>query len=191
MAAGFPGAVQAKDDETVLFSWCEWPSREVYQSGLARMMADPRFEEMGEMPFDGQRMIFAGFESEIDDGNGARPGYVDGFVIPVAPDRKQAYFDMARQAAAVFRDHGATRVVEAWGDDIRAGKVTDFFRAAHAKDGENVVFSWVEWPDKGARDAGSKKVMEDERMKTPPADMPFDPKRMIFGGFAPILDQDQ
>jgi uncharacterized protein YbaA (DUF1428 family) len=183
----FRTAVQAKDDETVLFSWCEWPSREVYQSGMQRMMADPDMEKMGEMPFDGQRMIFAGFAPEIDDGGGATPGYIDGFLIPVAPDKKQAYFDMARRIAPDFLHNGATRLVEAWGDDVPAGKVTDFFRATHARDGENIVFSWLEWPDKATRDAGMAKIRGG--MGVPPAGMPFDGQRMIFGGFAPILDQ--
>ncbi|WP_443025535.1 DUF1428 domain-containing protein [Sphingomonas sp. PB4P5] len=181
----FRTAVQAKDDETVLFSWCEWPSREVYQAGMKRMMEDPRMAEMGEMPFDGRRMIFAGFAPEIDTGPGGATGYVDGFLIPVAPDKKQAYFDMARHVAPAFLENGATRLVEAWGDDVPAGEVTDFFRAVHATEGENVVFSWVEWPDKAIRDAGMKQVAQ----QTPPTDMPFDGQRMIFGGFAPILDR--
>lgn len=178
-------AVQAKEDETVLFSWCEWPSRETYQSGMQRVIEDPRMHELGEMPFDGQRMIFGGFAPEIDEGPGGTPGYVDGYLIPVAPDKKQAYFDMARRVAPAFLDNGATRLVEAWGDDVPSGKITDFFRAVHATDGENVVFAWVEWPDKAVRDAGMKQVAQ----AAPPSDMPFDGQRMIFGGFAPILDR--
>ncbi|MEG3087747.1 DUF1428 domain-containing protein [Sphingomonas sp. PB4P5] len=130
-------------------------------------------------------MIFAGFAPEIDTGPGGATGYVDGFLIPVAPDKKQAYFDMARHVAPAFLENGATRLVEAWGDDVPAGEVTDFFRAVHATEGENVVFSWVEWPDKAIRDAGMKQVAQ----QTPPTDMPFDGQRMIFGGFAPILDR--
>ena len=181
----FRTAVQAQDDEAVLFSWVEWPSAAAYKSGMQRMMEDPRMAEMGEMPFDGRRMIYAGFQPEMDDGPGGATAYVDGFLIPVAPDRKDAYFDMARQVAPAFLGNGATRLVEAWGDDVPAGKVTDFYRAVHAADGENVVFSWVEWPDKATRDAGMKQVSQ----AIPPADVPFDGKRMIFGGFAPILDQ--
>ncbi|MEN2786241.1 DUF1428 domain-containing protein [Sphingomonas qilianensis] len=125
----------------------------------------------------------------MDDGPRGATGYVDGFLIPVLPDRKEAYFAMARKASPMFQEHGATRIVEAWGDDVPAGQVTDFYRAVHAEDRENIVFSWVEWPDKTARDAGMKRITADERMKTPPAEMPFDGKRMIFGGFTPILDQ--
>ena len=95
---------------------------------------------------------------------------------------------MAAKAAAVFKEYGATRVVEAWGDDVPDGKVTDFRRAVKAEEGENVVFSWIEWPSKEARDAGWEKVMADERMKPDRDNMPFDGKRMFWGGFAPILD---
>ena len=114
--------------------------------------------------------------------------YVDGFVIPVPANGKQAYLDMATKAAPIFRQHGATRVVECWGDDVPDGKVTDFKGAVKAEEGETVVFSWVEWPSKEARDAGMAKVMADTSMQ--PGDvMPFDGKRLIYGGFAIMLDQ--
>jgi uncharacterized protein YbaA (DUF1428 family) len=114
--------------------------------------------------------------------------YVDGFVVPVPSNGKQAYLDMAAKAAPIFKENGATRVVECWGDNVPDGKVTDFKGAVKANEGETVVFSWIEWPSKEVRDAGMEKVMKDERMQ-PGGDMPFDGKRMIFGGFAPILDQ--
>lgn len=114
--------------------------------------------------------------------------YVDGFVIPVPANGKQAYLDMAAKAAPIFHEHGATRVVECWGDDVPDGKVTDFRGAVKAEEGENVVFSWIEWPSKEVRDAGMAKVMADARMQ-PDGAMPFDGKRMIYGGFAPMLDQ--
>lgn len=184
----FKGAVLAKDDEVVLFSWVEFADRATCDAAGERMMSDPRMAELGEMPFDGTRMIWAGFESVVDEGPGGMMGYIDGFLIPVPADGKDAYLDLARKAAPVFLNHGATRVVEAWGDNVPDGKVTDFRRATHAKDGETIVFCWVEWPSKAARTTGMEKVMQDERMKTPPADMPFDGSRMIYGGFAPILD---
>jgi uncharacterized protein YbaA (DUF1428 family) len=185
----FARAVQATADETVVFSWFEYPNRAARDAANAAMMADPRMEAMGaSMPFDGARMIYAGFQAEVEDGIASGTAYVDGFVLPVSPAKKEAYFDMARKASTVFRDHGALRVVEAWGDDVPTGKVTDYARAAHAAGDEVVVFSWVEWPSKEVRDAGMKAVMSDERMKTAPADMPFDGKRMIYGGFATILD---
>jgi len=114
--------------------------------------------------------------------------YVDGFVIPVPAGGKQAYLDMATKAAPIFKEYGAIRVVECWGDDVPDGKVTDFKGAVKASEGENIVFSWIEWPSKEIRDAGMAKVMTDERMH-PDGDMPFDGKRMIYGGFAPMLDQ--
>ena len=109
--------------------------------------------------------------------------YFDGFVIAVPTANKQAFIDHARQFDPMFLEFGATRVVEGWGDDVPHGKVTDFFRAVAAKDDETVVFSWVEWPDKATRDAGVKKMMEDPRMDPNATPMPFDGKRMIFGGF--------
>jgi uncharacterized protein YbaA (DUF1428 family) len=113
--------------------------------------------------------------------------YVDGYLIAVPRANKAAYLRLATEMAALFREHGALRVVECWGDDVPHGKQTDFFRAVAATDDEVVVFSWIEWPSKAARDVGSKKAMQDPRMKM--ADpIPFDGKRMIFGGFAPILD---
>ena len=114
--------------------------------------------------------------------------YVDGFVIPVPANGKQAYLDMAAKAAPIFHEHGAIRVVECWGDDVPDGKVTDFKGAVKAEEGENIVFSWIEWPSKEVRDAGMAKVMADTRMH-PDGAMPFDGKRMIYGGFAPMLDQ--
>lgn len=113
--------------------------------------------------------------------------YVDGFVIPVPSSKKEAFREAAAKMAPVFIEHGAMRVVECWGDDVPDGKVTDFRRAVQADTGEVVVFSWIVWPSKAARDEGNRKVMADPRMQ-PGADMPFDGRRMIFGGFAPILD---
>lgn len=113
--------------------------------------------------------------------------YIDGFLVPVPTANKDAYRAMAEKSLPIFKEYGATRVVEAWGDDIPDGKVTDFRRAVNAVDGENTVFSWIEWPDKATRDEGMKKFMEDPRLKDMP-EMPFDGQRMIFGGFAPILD---
>ena len=184
----FKGAVQAKPDETVVFSWFEYPDKATRDDANEKMMSDPRMKAMGAaMPFDGQRMIFGGFDSIVDDRAEGTMGYADGYILPVPDGNRDAYRAMAAKASQVFRDHGATRVVEAWGDDVPVGKITDYARAAHKQDGETVVFSWVEWPDKATRMAGWEKIMADERMK-PDGDMPFDGKRMIYGGFAPIVE---
>jgi uncharacterized protein YbaA (DUF1428 family) len=113
--------------------------------------------------------------------------YVDGFVIPVRAADRQKYIELARSMAKVFKEFGATRVVECWGDDVPDGKVTDFRRAVKAEEGESVVFSWVEYPSKEVRDAANAKLKTDTRMKDVP--MPFDGKRMIFGGFAAFIDE--
>jgi len=115
--------------------------------------------------------------------------YIDGFVIPVPIEKKQAYRDMAAQAAPFFMEYGALRIVECWGDNIPDGKVTDFKGAVKAEPGENIVFSWIVWPSKEVRDEAEKKMMADPRMK-PPADMPFDGKRLIMGGFQILFDTD-
>lgn len=111
--------------------------------------------------------------------------YIDGFVAPA--NNKQAYLDMATQAAPIFIEHGALQVVESFGHDIPRGEVTDFYMALKAEEGETPVFSWIIWPDKATRDAGWEKVMADERMK-PPVGMPFDGKRMFWGGFETVVD---
>jgi uncharacterized protein YbaA (DUF1428 family) len=186
----FRGAVKAEEGEEIVFSWLEYPSKEARDAAHAKMMADPRMEEMGaSMPFDGKRMIFGGFETMVEAGTPGGGGYVDGFVCPVQPGNKDAYRAMAEKASGIFQEHGALRVVEGWGDDVPDGKLTDFRKAVKAQDGENVVFSWIEWPSKEVRDEGWKKVMADERMQPGEGGMPFDGKRMFWGGFAPILDR--
>lgn len=115
--------------------------------------------------------------------------YIDGFVIPVPAGNRQKYKDLASQAAPIFIEHGALRVVECWGDDIKPGKTNDFNTAVIAEEGEEVVFSWIEWPDRETRDAGSAKVMADERMRPPEGqEMPFSGARLIYGGFAVMVD---
>ncbi len=112
--------------------------------------------------------------------------YIDGFVIPVFQGKKEAYREMAAKAAPIFQEYGA-QIVEAWEDDVPDGKVTDFRRAVQAQEGESIVFSWIVWPSREARDQGNKKVMADPRMQPTGGDVPFDMKRMIFGGFQPIV----
>jgi len=185
----FYGAVQAKEDETVVFSWFEYPDRATRDAANEKMMSDPRMEEMGaQMPFDGQRMIFSGFDSFVDVKGEGTSAYVDGFVLPVPEEKREAYRDMAAKAAAKFKEYGAIRVVEAWGDDVREGKVTDFRKAVKAEAGENVVFSWIEWPDKAVRDSAWERLMADPGMQPDKENMPFDGMRMFWGGFTSIVD---
>ena len=112
--------------------------------------------------------------------------YIDGFVIAVPHANREQFIGYARAFDPIFMEFGAIRVVECWGDNVPDGKLTDFRRAVQAKEDESVVFSWVEWPDKATRDAGMGKLMKDPRMDAA-TDMPFDGKRMIFGGFAPVV----
>ncbi|MBD2836337.1 DUF1428 domain-containing protein [Pseudomonas sp. JM0905a] len=113
--------------------------------------------------------------------------YVDGFLVPVPTTSREAYRKVAEMAAGVFKECGALSVVECWGDDVPEGKVTSFPMAVKLKEGETVVFSWITWPSKQARDAGMKKAMEDPRMQPSPETMPFDGQRMIFGGFEVLV----
>ena len=183
----FRKAVDAKPDEKVVFSWFEYPNRAARDATNEKMMSDERMKEMGaDMPFDGKRMIFSGFDAIVEEGEGGG-GYADGFVVPVTEGKKDAYQQLAAKMATKFREHGATRVVEAFGDDVSHGEVTDFYRAVKAEDGEGIVFSFIEWPDKQTRDEAWAKIMSDESMK-PEGEMPFNMQRMFWGGFDKILD---
>lgn len=113
--------------------------------------------------------------------------YVDGFVIAVPKANKDLFIEHAKKGDAVFMEYGATRILECWGDDVPKGEQTDFYRAVNAKDDEAVLFSWVEWPDKTVRDQARPKVMADPRMKPENNPMPFDGKRLIYGGFQPVV----
>jgi uncharacterized protein YbaA (DUF1428 family) len=114
--------------------------------------------------------------------------YVDGMVVPVPAGNKQAFSDMAKQAAAVFVDHGAVSVTDCWGDDVKDGKLTSLPMAVKLEPGEVVVFSWIRWPSKEVRDAGFAKAMADPRLAMDPAKFPFDGRRMIFGGFEVLTE---
>lgn len=116
--------------------------------------------------------------------------YIDGLVIPVAADQREAYREAAARAAPAFLEQGALQIIECWGDDVPHGEQTDFYRAVDARAGETIVFSWVVWPSREARDAGNKKALADPRMQPRPG-APFDLKRLIFGGFTPILESGE
>jgi uncharacterized protein YbaA (DUF1428 family) len=118
--------------------------------------------------------------------------YIDGFVIAVPKANKQKFIDHANNADSMFMEMGAIRVLECWADDVPEGKTTDFRMAVKAEADEDVIFSWIEWPDKETRDKAYA-VMMDPDFKDPRMDpvnnpMPFDGKRMIWGGFAPVVD---
>lgn len=114
--------------------------------------------------------------------------YVQGFLLAVPGDKKDAYRDMAEKAAAKFAEYGITELVENWEEDVADGKVTDFRRATKAKEGEKIVFSWVIWPDKATADEAHQKMSEDPFWtEDVMAEMPFDGMRMMWGGFTPLV----
>lgn len=115
--------------------------------------------------------------------------YVDGFVVAVPAENKEAYKAMAAKAAPLFKEFGALRIVECWADDVPDGELTDFRMAVKAGEHEEVVFSWIEYPSREVRDEANRKLMADPRMKEFGDSMPFDGKRMIYGGFSPLIDE--
>jgi uncharacterized protein YbaA (DUF1428 family) len=114
--------------------------------------------------------------------------YVDGFVAAVPAVNRELYRKHAQAAAAVFKEHGALRVVECWGDDVPEGKLTSFPMAVKRKEDETVVFSWITWPSRQVRDEAMKKVMADQRMRPDANPMPFDGQRLIYGGFEVLFE---
>ncbi len=113
--------------------------------------------------------------------------YVDGFVLAVTTAKREIYTKFAEEACEIFKEYGALQIVECWGDDVPDGELTSFPMAVKCKQDETVVFSWIVWPSRAARDEANKKAMDDSRMQAM-KDMPFDGKRMIFGGFETIVD---
>lgn len=113
--------------------------------------------------------------------------YINGFIIPVPAEKKDEYREIAEKFWEIAKDFGALQQMEAWEADVPDGKVTDFRRAVNLEEGEKVVFSWVTWPDKATADASHEKMMSDPRMKEFGETMPFDGKRMVFGGFDPLV----
>ncbi len=182
----FHKAVDAKSGENVVFAWFEYPDRQARDSANERMMSNSKMMEMStNVPFDAKRMILGGFKAVVEEGS---PGgrYVDGIVVPVPADKGDQYARLAQANAKVFREFGATRVIETLGDDVPHGQVTDFHRAVKAEPGETIAFSFIEWPDKTARDQAWQKIMQDERMQH--GGGLFDGKRMFWGGFEVVID---
>ncbi|MEE4117799.1 MAG: DUF1428 domain-containing protein [Paracoccaceae bacterium] len=113
--------------------------------------------------------------------------YVDGFIAAVPTANRDAYRAHAEAAWPLFRDLGATAMWECWGDDVPEGEVKSFRMAVKAAEDETVVFSWTLWPDKATRDAGWTRMMSDPAFAEAMGEMPFDGKRMVYGGFAPLV----
>ena len=180
-------AVKAEAGETVVFSWITWPSKEARNAGNDAAMKDARFAEMmGNNVFDAKRMIYGGFELMLETGARSDFGYIEAYLIPVPEAKKADYHKQAVDSAPIFLDLGATRIVESWSDDVPHGETTDFYRAVQAREGESIVFSWMEYPSKAARDAANAKMMDDPRFEAL-GEMPFDGKRMMFSGFVPVV----
>jgi uncharacterized protein YbaA (DUF1428 family) len=118
-----------------------------------------------------------------------RMSYIDGFAAAVPTANREKYRKHAEEAAKVFKEYGALKVVECWGDDIPDGQVTSFPMAVKRQDDETVVLSWVLWPSKEARKAAWEKIMSDPRMQPDRNQMPFDGKRLIYGGFELLLER--
>jgi len=114
--------------------------------------------------------------------------YVDGYVAAVPTAGREKYLRFAKEAAAAFKKNGALQVVECWGDDVPEGKLTSFTMAVQRKPDETVIFSWIVWPSKSVRDEGLKKVMADPHFSPETNPMPFDGKRLIYGGFEVLVD---
>ncbi|MFN3525715.1 MAG: DUF1428 domain-containing protein [Paracoccus sp. (in: a-proteobacteria)] len=181
----FYGAVDAKDDEAIVFSWIEWPDKAAADAAWEKMQNDPEMAQMPEMPFDGSRMIFGGFSPLLQAGSPDAAGYYQGFILAVPDQNKTAYIDLAQMAWSMFEKAGATGTVEAWGDDVPHGKQTDFYRAAKAQQTEVPVISWIAWPDRATCDAAAN-AMQAADMDM--GEMPFDGMRMMWAGFDPLFD---
>ena len=115
--------------------------------------------------------------------------YVDGFVVAVPKEKKEDYIRHAIEAAKVFKECGALNLVECWGDDVPDGEITSFPLAVKCEENEVVCFSWIMWASKQVREKGMEKAMEDPRLSPDINPMPFDGRRMIFGGFEIIVNE--
>ena len=201
----FYGAVAAREDEGITFSWIEWPDKATADASWQKMGDDPAMKALPEMPFDGKRMVFGGFSpiysareqageqagerigSQTATGPGA--GYYQGFLLAVPAKNKAPYVDMAGEGWKMFAKGGALSMIETWGEDVPRGEVTDFYRATKAEEGEVPVFSWAAWPDRATCDAAAK-AMEADWGDMDTSQMPFDGMRMMWGGFEPLFDSE-
>lgn len=184
-------AVNARDDESVVFSWIEWPDKATADACWQRMMNDPAAAALPDMPFDGSRMIFGGFEPVFEGGTDRGAGYFQGFTLAVPEQNRATYVKMAREAwEEMFRSRQCLGIVECWGVDVPHGNLTDFYRATSAVAGEVPMFSWTAWSDRATCDAAARS-MEAEMEGQEFPEMPFDGARMMWGGFEPVFDSDR
>ena len=183
----FYGAVDAKEDEAIVFSWIEWPDRATSDAAWEKMMDDPAMAALDEMPFDGSRLIYGGFAPVYEGGTRDAAGYYQGFLLAVPEKNKLPYVEMADMGWKHFEKYSAIGMIEGWGEYVPKGKATDFYRATKAEDGEVPIFSWVTWPDRATCDAAAK-AMEAEMSDYDMSDMPFDGMRMMWAGFEPLFD---
>ncbi len=183
----FHRAVAASDDESVVFSWIEWPDKATADAAWRQMESDPAMQQMPEMPFDGKRMIFGGFTPVFERGAHTGANYCQGFTLAVPQEKKAAYVAMAEKGWDLLSGNGALGLIENWGEDVPRGKQTDFYRATKCEDHEVPVFSWIAWPDRATCDAAAK-VMQEDSGDMDMSDMPFDGMRMMWAGFAPVFD---
>lgn len=185
----FYRAVAAKENEVIVYSFQVFPDKATADAANEKMSSDAEMADFGDrMPFDGTRMIYGGFEVLSELTGAGVTSYLEGSVIAVPNDQRDAYAAHADTLSKLFVEHGAVRSVNAWGDLVPDGKVTDFKRAVAAKPDEAVVFSWIEWPSKQVRDTAWGKLIKDPRLQQPANGLAFDEGRRIYGSFIPILD---
>ena len=183
----FHRAVEAGEDETVVFSWIAWPDRATCDAAWQAMDEDGSMASLPEMPFDGSRMIYGGFAPVLEAGQTMGSGYYQGFALAVPAENRAVYSDTTRQGWETFGGYGAGGVVEAWGEDVPRGRRTDFYRATKAIEGEVPAFSWIAWPDRATCDWANE-AMQAAGADQDFTELPFDGKRMMWAGFEPIFD---
>lgn len=189
----FLRAVQAGDDEAVVFAWVEFPDKATSDAAWADIMQNPdeMAHAMGDAQYDGKRMIFGGFDAFVADGSD-KGGYYTGFLTPVPQANKAAFASMAKSAwEEEFQPRGCLGNYESWGADVPRGKLTDMYRAVDAQDGEVIVMSWAAWPDRATCEKAWRGMQEGMQAGQDMPDMPFDGKRMIWAGFDTLFDSDR
>ena len=187
----FRKSVQAKDDEAVVFSWFEYPDRAARDAANEKMMSDPRMKEMGaDMPFDGKRMIYGGFDTIVDERGRARPATPMASSCRSRRRRRTDYQALAQRMAGKFKEYGAVRVVEAWGDDVPDGKVTDYQARREGRGRRRGRLLLRRVARQGDPRCGLGQ--DDGRiLSMQPSEVPFDGKRMFWGGFSPCRYRQQ